>query len=711
MHVKTPTLMAAACSLLMAGVIPVAGAQDENDADRTKNKQTLEEVTVLASRVPTNADGMPVSVTLIDEQDLAEQLAVTTDLGTILGNLVPGMSTGSQSPENFHQTLRGRPPVFLIDGVPITPTLNNVGREGRLIDPETIARIEVVRGSSALYGNSAGAGFINYVTKPGEKGPATITTELGLGGSLTSPGDGLRPSVRLTATGGDRLDYRFAAFYEQTSGFYDADGDRIAPIPNGFSGLADSDIYSLFGRVGYDIDDNNRIELTTSYYNQGQDTDYTLLPGDASEGIKATAIRKSPDDVEESKQEHENKLVNLSYINSDFFGNKLRFQLYYQESYSVFGMEFNRYPLTDKPDGQSNTSSEKVGYRLDITTPLPFLGDSAELVWGSDFLNDETISGLEDGRVFAPTQEIDTLAFFAQLRASFWNDRFSFTGGIRHESAELTVPDFVSLFTLAKVTGGTLDYSATPINLGLSYALTPAVEVFVGYSEGFEVASIARTFRATPFDVNINITSPDANEIENIEAGIRGNWDNVSATFAVFNVESTEGQSYRVDPANPNQALLTTLADEMYGYELTLDADINENWRAGGSYSWIEGKSDSNNDGHYDRWLQNRRIPPPKITAYVETDVADWQIRAQAVHSGSRSKFPGSTSFWEGDIHSWTVVDISATGEVGPGTLSLGINNLFNEDYFTHISESAQQDNRYSKALGATALVRYRWIW
>jgi len=184
--IRTAAVLGAA----MAVATPqVAFAQD----DPAAGEKAIDEVVVSASRLPTSADGMPVSVTVIDEAQLANQLAVTSDLGTILGTLVPGMSTGSQSPANFHQTLRGRTPVFLIDGVPITPTLNSVGREARLIDPATIARIEVVRGSSALYGNSAGAGFINYITKPGESGPLTISSELGLQSSLTSPGDGARP--------------------------------------------------------------------------------------------------------------------------------------------------------------------------------------------------------------------------------------------------------------------------------------------------------------------------------------------------------------------------------------------------------------------------------------------------------------------------------------------------------------------------------------
>jgi len=121
---------AAALGVLLAVSAPLVSSAQE----AAGKGEAIDEVIVSASRLPTTANGMPVSVTVINEAQLTDQLAVTSDLGTILGTLVPGMSTGSQSPANFHQTLRGRSPVFLVDGIPITPTLNSVGREARLVD-------------------------------------------------------------------------------------------------------------------------------------------------------------------------------------------------------------------------------------------------------------------------------------------------------------------------------------------------------------------------------------------------------------------------------------------------------------------------------------------------------------------------------------------------------------------------------------------------
>lgn len=697
-------------AFLSLAVAAVSQSWAAENADKPAGKKPIEEIVVSGSRLSADIDTMPGSVTLIDSQSLSEQLSVTTDLGQILGSLVPGFGTTSASPANFHQTMRGRKPVFLVDGVPITQTLNDVGRELRMVDPAVIERIEVVRGSSALYGNSAGAGFVNYITKKGEQGDTQFSSEVGAQMSVSNFGDGIRPSFRQSAMGGsDRWDYQFVGYLEQTEGLYDADGDRIAPIPNGASGYADSDIYSYFGKVGYELEGGQRLEAAVTKYRQEQDTDYTLLPGDVSEGIKARAVRKQPGDEEESNQSHENLVAYINFSDSDVWGSGLRAQVFYQESESIFGYTANRFPLTTKPSAQTRTSSEKYGVRLDIHTPLELFGEEALLLWGLDYLRDDTFDDLIDGRLFAPTQKLDSRAVFAQLQFTPF-ERATITAGVRYETSTLEIEDFLSLFTLANITGGELDYDATPLNFGITYDLTDTYNLFAGYSEGFEVASAGRALRSWPADVNVEILDPEPNVVDSYEMGIRGSWVATEASVAVFYVESTNGQAFRPDPNNPtNNVIEVRSADEVYGIEFTLDTELSDSWRIGGTFAWLDGKEDTDDDGDYDKWLPNRRVPPKILTLYVEHDVAGWLLRAQGLYSGERDRFPAtSTAFYEGKINDWFTLDLSATGKIGPGYLTVGLNNALNEDYYTHISESMQQDARYSKAPGATMTLRYK---
>ncbi len=97
-----------------------------------------------------------------------------------------------------------------------------------------------------------------------------------------------------------------------------------------------------------------------------------------------------------------------------------------------------------------------------------------------------------------------------------------------------------------------------------------------------------------------------------------------------------------------------------------------------------------------------------KITAYAQYAIPDGlSFRVQALYSGNRSKFPGSRAFGEGKINDYFTLDASASLPLGPGTLTASVRNLFNADYFTNTSELQNLPDTYSKAEGATMLVKY----
>src|SRR5579872_3813659 len=165
------------------GTGPQAQSPDPQTSDSSKS-QPLAEILVRGSRLPTSLATMPQSVQVVNTRQLEQQMAITTDVQTMLANTVPGLSQSSYSTGETLLSLRGRKPVILIDGVPVTSTLNDTGRELSMITPEDISEVEVIRGSSALYGQSEGAGFINFLTKGGEQGPANFRTEVGTAVSL-----------------------------------------------------------------------------------------------------------------------------------------------------------------------------------------------------------------------------------------------------------------------------------------------------------------------------------------------------------------------------------------------------------------------------------------------------------------------------------------------------------------------------------------------
>ena len=144
----------------------------------------LSEVVVSAARSRQDLGSIASSVSVLGPQDLQSQSAVTGDLGDILALTVPGLALSNGSLSNFGQTLRGREPFVMIDGVPQNTPLRDGARSLRTSSPETIERIEVVRGASALYGYGATGGAINIITK--EPTPdLQATTEVGINGTST----------------------------------------------------------------------------------------------------------------------------------------------------------------------------------------------------------------------------------------------------------------------------------------------------------------------------------------------------------------------------------------------------------------------------------------------------------------------------------------------------------------------------------------------
>ncbi len=146
------------------------------------------------------------------------------------------------------------------------------------IDPESIANIEVIRGSNAIYGGGAAGGIISITTKAAG-GEPTAKTVVGLQTPLTNlRSNALSGDIHQYFTGSfDAFDYALDFGYQRIGSPYDASGDRVAPEPSQ-GDLYDSNGYSIGGKLGYHIDDNQYLQFAANYYNAEQDSDYASDP-------------------------------------------------------------------------------------------------------------------------------------------------------------------------------------------------------------------------------------------------------------------------------------------------------------------------------------------------------------------------------------------------------------------------------------------------
>ena len=495
-------------------------------------------------------------------------------------------------------------------------------------------------------------------------------------------------------------------------------GDRI-PID---SISPENETWNLLGKLGVNIGDEQRLQFTVTHDNDKQDFEFAapgLEPGDKARGTGIV-----PEFGGTSETGRENTLLSLDYTHNDLFGSRVQGQLYYRD-YGLRGTTFDDRPFGIESINRNVLESDKWGGRLQIETPF---SESTEVVWGLDYVDEETLLNRElfdiptfeqsNGQILRKTGEIvvipsydlNSLGFFAQLQWDI-SDRFLLSGGIRHESIDLSVPDYTTA-TGEDVQGGDLDFSDTLFNIGAIYKATDSVSVFANFAQGFSVPDFGNVLFAPPqgfqVDADLDITSPQ--QIDNYEIGIRGNWRNIQTSLAAFYNESDLGTSFILLP-NQRQELVRA-PERVYGLEATLDVQLARGWQLGSTLTWSEGENDLDDDGDFEA-LNSIRISPLKLTAYVEHKTTPgWNNRLQLLYSGNRDRaFEDDVDL--SPIDSYVTVDYLSSIKIGTGTLRIGIENLFDNQYFPVASQTFGNFNpsvNYA-ARGRTIGISYSFSW
>lgn len=682
-----PSRLSAA--LLLALSAPVAADTAADDRARA----TLPTVVVSATRSEEALSTVPASVTVIERDQIEEQSATSRTLAEMLGKLVPGLALGVGSQTNTSQTLRGRGLLVLIDGVPQT-TIRNASRDLYTIDPAAVERIEVIRGASAMYGQGGAGGIINIITRAPAPGESSFRTSVGAAASLTGSGrDSLGGHLRQYASArhGD-VYYALSASAEHVGGAYDADGERIAPDPSQ-GDLYDTRSFNLLGKLGW-ARDGQRLELVANRFRASQDTDYVSDPAVNAFPPGSVPARALHGLQLDDQGKTENDVVSLGYRHDELAGSRLDAQIYHRNYHTRF------FPFDGRPYAawnsiaQSYVESELTGGRLALDTPLADGPRPLSLLWGVDASQETTAQRVitydpdaydaSGGLVFVPIDDRGLvpplrhrqLGVFAQLE---WSpgDRWTVRGGARHERVELHVDDFTTLGQGHAIAGGTVDYADTVANLGVVFDATDQVQVYAAYSEGFSLPDIGLILRGANPGFDVARSNLEPIEVRNHELGMRGDWGRVQGSLSVFYSDSDLGVT-----SNGISANVVRAPERTYGVEAAVDAWIGDNTKVGGSYSWIEGENDPGRTGDHVA-LNGWRIPPPKLVAYLEhATLPGWNNRLQLVHSGDRDRAADDGVGYGGrPVEAFTVVDLLSTIDIGPGTLAVGVENLFNEDY------------------------------
>jgi len=311
--------------------------------------------------------------------------------------------------------------------------------------------------------------------------------------------------------------------------------------------------------------------------------------------------------------------------------------------------------------------------------------------------------------------DLFSVAYFAQLELDL-NEWFTLRTGMRYEDVTVDISDYTSFMTGQMITGAELSYDEPLLNVGGVASLTDEISLFGGFSQGFIVSDVGRLIRFLDFDfttgqptdeTDVGVANPEAQVIDNFELGLRGQHEKLTWSVAVFQSESENGSV--LDPVTFE---LQRSPEEVWGYEVIADYAISDSLMIGGTYSFVDGDLDADDDGTFETPLPAARVSPPKLTLYADWSINDrWSVRGQALYSESDDRFAKVPLEERNDgelpFDSYLLLDFIIRGEVGPGVVNLGVQNATNEDYFTLASQQSTVPFLQAAGPGRSFMLKY----
>jgi len=679
-------------------------------AQAADDGRELSEVVVTAARTVLPANALPLTVDVIDKAALDQQVIIGGSVVDAVAALTPSFSPTRQKLSGAGETLRGRSPLYAINGIPQSTPLRDGSRDGFTIDPFFIDRVEVIYGSNALQGIGGTGGIVNQVTVGAPK-------EEGLSGRALLQavadddfhGDGLgKKAAGLVSWRGGAFDATVGAAYETRGAFYDGAGHRV-----GFDTVQgetqDSESWSLFGRFGYAVSESARLDLILSRFQLDGDGDYLAVIGSRATNTPSSSVRGTPPGVPARGR---TESAAISYIDDDLMGGHLVTQAFYNRTRDTFGSDPT--PIATFQDAriapvgalfdQSENRSRKLGAKFSYERAFPGW-KALTATAGLDILYDRTEQVLiATDRTWVPPTDFRSIAPFVQANLALFDKKLRIAGGLRNENVRIKIDDFTTLafYGARAVSGGAPKFSDTLLNAGVIVEPVEGVRAYASYAEGYTVPDVGRITRAiTQVGVDIDDfldISPIVSN--NREIGVELKRGPLDASASYFWSTSTKGQLL---------VLVGTVFEvqrqrvEIEGLELnaSLRTPVPGVTLAAG-YAHLKGRTDSNGDGRVDIDLDGANISPDRILVALNYNQGPWSARLQTQGFLARD-FDGADP--RNSFGGYTLLDGSVRYDTGRwGGLTLAVANLFDEFYIDYNTDTQQPTNnqRFFSGRGRT---------
>lgn len=684
------------------------------------------EIIVSAARTQLPPSALPLTIDVVDTEALQQQVQISGSTVDAVSALLPSFSPTREKLSGSGESLRGRSPLYAINGIPQSTPVRDGSRDGYTIDPFFIDRVEVIYGSNALQGIGGTGGVVNQVTvgAPAEDGVAARTL---LQASAADGFDGAAMGGKIGALVGYRagaFDATVGATFEQRGAYRDGHGNNIGV--DGTQGeVQDSDSWSVFGRFGYQLSPSARLEVIANRFELQGNGNYVLVPGNRDEGVPASSERGV---IQGDPPTNRAELLSAALTDDDLGGGAFAVQAFFSRTRDIFGglvTDTFQDPAID-PTGnlfdQSANLSRKIGGKISYERAVPGFEDLT-VTAGFDALFDRTEQYLaQTGRTWVPETDFRSLAPFAQANLALFGGALRLAGGLRYEDVKLDVgdyqtlasygaddPDDLSTYEPVAVGGGSPSFNDVLWNGGVIVEPIAGLRAYGSYAEGYTIADVGRILRGIE-EEGVDIDNYLALEpvISNnreiglewkrgaIDAGVSYFWSSsdlgsilVLGQDGIFSVSR---QPIQIEGLEANIAWRTPLPG------LTLSA----------AYSDIEGQTDSNDEDELvNNDLDGANISPDRLNLSADYRSGPFSARLQSRFYLSRTFNDASV---DTDFEGYTLLDAYLAYQTGAGEFALAVQNLADKYYLTYDSDTVRtsDNNRFYAGRGRTFTLSWR---
>ncbi len=463
-------------------------------------QEELDEVVVTASRVSEKIKDTTVAVNVLSESELENVKArnpteFLTRLPGINSQNLGGESelTAIRVPTHFTNPYT----IVLLDGVPTSSYGSGSSSQFSQLNSDNIARIEIIKGpASALYGSNAIGGIINVITKtPSPEPQVKIWSELGdhqqwrsgLSGSGSNGPLGFNVDLSLIDSEGWRdhnaLEKKAGTiktyFTRNDESLLSFKIDFLSSEKDSPGTLSEADFYSdwqhSYQTFTYSKTDKIAPVLSYNHYFAESELSATLALRDIeTEGIPNYSIRQQGPSYVGSMTTSDSQDLDLQLLYSHNFSQA--------RSKIITGLDMVR--------GSKETNSFNLAVTYDTLLKL---------------YTSYTLGALS--KSYDITTKVN--APYLQLETSPLENLRLIAGG-RYDSAEYEVDDLVG------GTGVDKKFSQFSPKIGLTYDISPSVNSYLSYSEGFVVPTTSQLWTS-----RYDNSELQAEKAKNYEVGLR----------------------------------------------------------------------------------------------------------------------------------------------------------------------------------------------